>query len=102
VLGLVETLFLLAASMCVGWARIYLGYHSIDQVQAGAIIGLVIGTSWVQLMSQMDSVFTLISTSALGQCINLKNTWGIPDALYLESIAHCTPLPHSLTTSKRL
>ena len=38
-----ETFFLIGCSICVPISRVVLGYHTVDQVVAGAILGLFYG-----------------------------------------------------------
>jgi len=73
----------------VAWSRVYLGYHSLDQVIAGITLGAVYGSLWVQLMSMPLTLrlFDYVCNSAVGQCLDLKNTYG-PDLLRAETAAH--------------
>jgi hypothetical protein len=87
-MGLMELVLCVVSAACVAWSRVYLGYHTTDQVLCAAVLGGLFGLAWVWMMSKLNSLFSYLARSSLGQLLNVKNTWGIADTLYLEALAH--------------
>lgn len=89
-LGSLELVLLFLGSAAVAYSRVFLGYHTAEQVWVAAVLGCGLGSMWVWIMSSKhcDTLFTSFSSCSLGHFMNFKNTWGIADALYLESVAH--------------
>mmetsp|Transcript_20209 Transcript_20209/g.35923 ORF Transcript_20209/g.35923 Transcript_20209/m.35923 type:complete len:196 (-) Transcript_20209:343-930(-) len=44
------TLTSLCLACVVTWSRVYLGYHSVEQVYVGACVGLLAGTAWCTMV----------------------------------------------------
>ena len=66
-------------------SRVYLGYHSVPQVLAGAILGTVLGGSWYWVVTRLLVVyFPLIEESSFGRRFYIKDTSHIPNVLKFE------------------
>ncbi|KAL6902316.1 hypothetical protein ACP4OV_005192 [Aristida adscensionis] len=66
-------------------SRVYLGYHSVPQVCAGAVVGLVFGAIWYWIVNTMlVDYFPMIEESAIGRWLYIKDTSHIPDVLKFE------------------
>ncbi|KAK0581971.1 hypothetical protein LWI29_020015 [Acer saccharum] len=67
------------------YSRVYLGYHAVAQVFAGATLGILVGTAWFWVVnSVLFCYFPAIEESALGRYFCLKDTSHIPDVLKFE------------------
>eukprot|EP00983_Pelagomonas_calceolata_P068325 1149871-Pelagomonas_calceolata.AAC.3 len=98
--GALESIAILLSAAAVAWSRVYLGYHTLEQVQAAAAIGAGLGIAWVWLMARLDGAFSYVSTSTLGQWMNLKNSWGVADVLHAECIMYHSTAIAMPTASK--
>ncbi|KAK3147572.1 hypothetical protein QOZ80_3BG0284040 [Eleusine coracana subsp. coracana] len=66
-------------------SRVYLGYHTVAQVFAGAVVGLVFGAIWYWIVNAMlVEYFPMIEESAIGRWLYIKDTSHIPDVLKFE------------------
>ncbi|KAG2241351.1 hypothetical protein Bca52824_096665 [Brassica carinata] len=64
------------------YSRVYLGYHTVVQVFAGAGLGVVVGGSWFWVVnSVLYRYFAVIEESGLGRMLCVKDTSHIPDVL---------------------
>ncbi|KAL5807256.1 hypothetical protein ACOSQ4_029989 [Xanthoceras sorbifolium] len=67
------------------FSRVYLGYHTVAQVFAGATLGMLVGAGWFWVVnSVLFRYFSDIEESALGKYFCLKDTSHIPDVLKFE------------------
>ncbi|XP_044461838.1 lipid phosphate phosphatase gamma-like [Mangifera indica] len=67
------------------YSRVYLGYHTVAQVFAGATLGTLLGAGWFWVVdSLLSCYFPTIEESALGKYFYLKDTSHIPDVLKFE------------------
>ncbi|XP_008789073.1 lipid phosphate phosphatase gamma-like [Phoenix dactylifera] len=67
------------------YSRVYLGYHTVAQVFAGATIGLVLGVGWFWIVNGiLVDYFPAIEESAVGRFLYIKDTSHIPDVLQFE------------------
>ncbi|CAH8379855.1 unnamed protein product [Eruca vesicaria subsp. sativa] len=67
------------------YSRVYLGYHTVVQVFAGALLGVVVGGSWFWVVnSVLFPYFPVIEESVLGRWLCVKDTSHIPDVLKFE------------------
>ncbi|KAL5740740.1 hypothetical protein ACOSQ2_029920 [Xanthoceras sorbifolium] len=67
------------------FSRVYLGYHTVAQVFAGATLGILVGAGWFWVVnSVLFRYFSDIEESALGKYFCLKDTSHIPDVLKFE------------------
>ncbi|KAG1371583.1 lipid phosphate phosphatase gamma [Cocos nucifera] len=67
------------------YSRVYLGYHTVTQVFAGATLGLVLGVGWFWIVNGMlVEYFPAIEESAIGRFLYIKDTSHIPDVLQFE------------------
>ena len=67
------------------YSRVYLGYHTVAQVFAGAALGAVVGGSWFWVVnSVLYRYFEVIEESKLGRMLCVKDTSHIPDVLKFE------------------
>ncbi|KAF5825404.1 phosphatidic acid phosphatase type 2/haloperoxidase [Dunaliella salina] len=89
-LGLFESVTILFLAAAVAWSRVYLGYHTLGQVLAAAAIGSMLGMAWIWLTARLGGTFSNVSTSPFGHWMNLKNSWGMADVLYMEYVMHCS------------
>lgn len=75
--SLVEFAALAAASAAVAVSRVYLGYHSVDQVMAGAVVGSVFGTAWFVVMLALAPVYQKVAQLPVSNWLNVRNTWDL-------------------------
>lgn len=67
------------------YSRVYLGYHSVAQVFAGAILGVFLGWAWFWVVnSVLISYFPAIEESAFGRMFYVKDTSHLHDVLKFE------------------
>ncbi|KAK4765818.1 hypothetical protein SAY87_007460 [Trapa incisa] len=67
------------------FSRVYLGYHSISQVFAGAALGIFLGAVWFRIVnSGLVSYFPAIEESLFGRMFYVKDTSHIPNVLKFE------------------
>ncbi|XP_058212868.1 lipid phosphate phosphatase gamma [Rhododendron vialii] len=67
------------------YSRVYLGYHTVAQVFAGAGLGLVVGAAWFWVVnSVLRAYFPAIEESAFGRLFYIKDTSHIPNVLKFE------------------
>ncbi|KAL6958660.1 dolichyldiphosphatase [Sarracenia purpurea var. burkii] len=67
------------------YSRVYLGYHTVGQVYAGAALGLVLGVGWFWVVnSLLRNYFPAIEESAFGRMFYVKDTSHIPNVLKFE------------------
>uniref|UniRef100_A0A7N0UAL4 Phosphatidic acid phosphatase type 2/haloperoxidase domain-containing protein n=1 Tax=Kalanchoe fedtschenkoi TaxID=63787 RepID=A0A7N0UAL4_KALFE len=67
------------------YSRVYLGYHTVAQVLAGASLGIVLGALWFWVVNtKLYCYFPLIEESALGRMFYIKDTSHIPNVLKFE------------------
>ncbi|XP_059646908.1 lipid phosphate phosphatase gamma [Cornus florida] len=67
------------------YSRVYLGYHSVAQVFAGAVLGLVLGALWFWVInSVLIRYFPVIEDSSFGRLLYVKDTSHIPNVLKFE------------------
>ncbi|KAA8516526.1 hypothetical protein F0562_016968 [Nyssa sinensis] len=66
-------------------SRVYLGYHTVAQVFAGATLGVVLGAVWFWVVnSLLKKYFPVIEESAFGRMFYVKDTSHIPNVLKFE------------------
>ncbi|KAJ0395847.1 hypothetical protein P43SY_002264 [Pythium insidiosum] len=74
---------LLALLVCV--SRVRLGYHTTEQVIAGAIVGLISGWLWHLLVATVSpGLFPRIAGSALGKMFYIRDISHIPDLIVFQ------------------
>ncbi|OMO73481.1 Phosphatidic acid phosphatase type 2/haloperoxidase [Corchorus olitorius] len=67
------------------YSRVYLGYHTVPQVFAGASLGIVLGLAWFWVVnSKIFGYFPLIEESAFGRFFYVKDSSHISDVLKFE------------------
>lgn len=67
------------------YSRVYLGYHSVVQVFAGALAGIVIGASWFWVVyTTLIKYFTAIEESEIGRRFYIKDTSHIANVMKFE------------------
>lgn len=67
------------------YSRVYLGYHTVAQVFAGAALGVFLGAVWFWVVnSVLYPYFPAIEESAFGRCFYVKDTSHIPHVLKFE------------------
>ncbi|XP_020578251.1 lipid phosphate phosphatase gamma, chloroplastic [Phalaenopsis equestris] len=78
-------LFPWPAAILTLYSRVYLGYHTIAQVLAGAILGLFLGALWYWIVNNLlVDYFPSIEESAIGRFLYIKDTSHIPNVLKFE------------------
>lgn len=83
-----EVLALWVGAAGVAVSRVYLGYHSIDQVAAGAVLGAVCGVAWVAIMHALQPLYRAVASVPLLQQLGVKDTYGCAEPLLVEAAAH--------------
>ncbi|XP_068668892.1 lipid phosphate phosphatase gamma-like [Aristolochia californica] len=67
------------------YSRVYLGYHTVAQVFAGAALGLLLGAIWFWMVNYVFiSYFPAIEESFFGRLFYLKDCSHIPNVLKFE------------------
>ncbi|KAK9068463.1 hypothetical protein SSX86_012577 [Deinandra increscens subsp. villosa] len=67
------------------YSRVYLGYHTVAQVFAGASLGIFLGCVWFWVVnSRIKRVFLAIEESSIGRLLYIKDTSHIPNLLEFE------------------
>ncbi|KAJ8753973.1 hypothetical protein K2173_001871 [Erythroxylum novogranatense] len=67
------------------YSRVYLGYHSVAQVYAGATLGIVLGSSWFWVVNSLIFYyFPAIEESKFGRMFYLKDTSHINNVFKFE------------------
>lgn len=67
------------------YSRVYLGYHTVAQVFAGAALGTLLGGGWFWIVnSVLSGLFPAIEESFFGRFFYLKDTSHIPNVLRFE------------------
>eukprot|EP00894_Picocystis_sp_ML_P000671 jgi/Pico_ML_1/51188/g2265.t1 len=61
------------AAILVGWSRVYLGYHTLDQVVAGAFLGAFQGLLWHVLVRDVDIRYPNLSTTHWYRLLDLRS-----------------------------
>ncbi|KAG6491739.1 lipid phosphate phosphatase gamma-like [Zingiber officinale] len=73
------------AALLTLYSRVYLGYHTIAQVIAGATLGLALGAGWFWIVNNMlVEYFPAIEESVAGRFLYLKDSSHIPNVLQFE------------------
>ena len=84
-LGQLSTTFVYStASLLVAYSRVYLGYHDLPQVLAGAAAGLFLSAVCFALTSLLAEHFPAWQQLRFGKLFRVKNTWHINDVLLFE------------------
>ncbi|KAK4749339.1 hypothetical protein SAY87_026788 [Trapa incisa] len=66
-------------------SRVYLGYHSISQVFAGAALGIILGAIWFRIVnSGLVTYFPAMEESLFGRMFYVKDTSHIHNVLKFE------------------
>ncbi|GAX81202.1 hypothetical protein CEUSTIGMA_g8634.t1 [Chlamydomonas eustigma] len=85
VLHAVEMGGLALAAAAVGTSRVYLKYHSLDQVMLGAVLGILSGLIWATLMAAgAPFLGYFASAHPLGKVMSLRNSWGVLGVVAVE------------------
>ncbi|KAI3696766.1 hypothetical protein L6452_29298 [Arctium lappa] len=67
------------------YSRVYLGYHTVSQVFAGASLGIFLGGLWFWVVNAKISRFiVVIEESKIGRWLYIKDTSHIPNLLEFE------------------
>ncbi|KAM0065588.1 putative phosphatidate phosphatase [Helianthus debilis subsp. tardiflorus] len=67
------------------WSRVYLGYHTVGQVCAGASLGMFLGLVWFWVVNaKIKKRFLAIEESSIGRWFYIKDTSHIPNLLEFE------------------
>lgn len=67
------------------YSRVYLGYHTVAQVFAGASLGIFLGGLWFWVVnSLLRCYFPMIEDSSFGRLFYVKDTSHIPNVLKFE------------------
>lgn len=83
-----ELLAYISLSVGVAVSRVYLGYHSIDQVAAGAALGVVFGVAWALVMHVLQPLYRAVAGVKPLQDLGVKDTYSCADPLLVEAAAH--------------
>ncbi|KAJ9184264.1 hypothetical protein P3X46_004008 [Hevea brasiliensis] len=66
-------------------SRVYLGYHTVQQVFSGAILGILLGAVWFWIVNyKLFYFFPVIEESRLGKMLYVKDTSHIQNVLEFE------------------
>jgi membrane-associated phospholipid phosphatase len=81
-LAAAELLALAGATVVVGASRVYLGYHSPDQVAAGAMVGGAFGLLWFRLMVALAPLYGRAAALAPCYWLDVRDTWGLGERVH--------------------
>jgi len=82
-IGLVSLVTVVAA--LVMYSRVYLRYHSVDQVSSGAVIGAVVGAIWFGVVHVgLTPYFPAIVNWRICEALLIRDTTLIPNILWFE------------------
>ncbi|KAK6779598.1 hypothetical protein RDI58_021782 [Solanum bulbocastanum] len=82
---LVAVVLVWPMSVLTMYSRVYLGYHTVAQVFAGAALGAVLGGAWFWIVNNvLSGLFPAIEESAFGRFFYVKDTSHIPNVLRFE------------------
>jgi dolichyldiphosphatase len=77
--------FLLALASAVSYSRYYLGYHTLEQVVVGAVVGIVMACAWFYYIQHHASpCFLKILCHPWAQFFMLRDTTMIPNIMMFE------------------
>ncbi|GIL93021.1 hypothetical protein Vretimale_15453 [Volvox reticuliferus] len=82
-IGACEVVGLGVAALLTASSRVYLGYHSIDQVVVGGLLGVAIGAMCFTVLGWRG--WDLIPSTRFGTFLHLKICWGASDPLCQEA-----------------
>jgi dolichyldiphosphatase len=74
-LQVAEILALLIMSVVVAASRVYLGYHSVHQVVAGAALGVALGGAWASIAHYVSPLYAKIARLAICRMLDVQDTW---------------------------
>ncbi|KAL7060939.1 hypothetical protein AAHC03_09808 [Spirometra sp. Aus1] len=78
-------IFALFLSCLTSYSRIYLGFHTLQQVCMGSVIGMIAGLFWFLLVHFiLMPRFSYITESRLGRFLMLQNLTSIPNVLQFD------------------
>lgn len=67
------------------YSRVYLGYHTVAQVYAGGLLGLLLGSLWFWFVnSVLIHTFPMLESTPLCEYLCIKDSSHIPDVLRFE------------------
>uniref|UniRef100_A0A0C9SAW0 TSA: Wollemia nobilis Ref_Wollemi_Transcript_1688_1227 transcribed RNA sequence n=1 Tax=Wollemia nobilis TaxID=56998 RepID=A0A0C9SAW0_9CONI len=67
------------------YSRVYLGYHTVEQVFAGGTLGLFLGILWFWFVnSVLVHIFPMLESTPFCEYFCIKDTSHIPDVFYFE------------------
>lgn len=84
------------AAPLIGLSRVYLGYHHIDQVVVGCVIGCAFAAIWYACMHTRAVNAARRRVAAALSCLAFKDTWHIADPLAVEWEAYRAHKPKQL------
>ncbi|KAF8072818.1 DOLPP1 [Scenedesmus sp. PABB004] len=87
-LAAAEQAALAAAALGVAASRLYLGYHSADQVAAGAALGAAYGLALHAALAAAAPLFARLAALPPLAALGAKDTWGCAEPLAVEQAAH--------------
>ncbi|GLI70326.1 hypothetical protein VaNZ11_015281 [Volvox africanus] len=82
-IGTCEVVGLAVAALLTAFSRVYLGYHSIDQVVIGGLLGGALGAVCFAILSWRG--WDLIPSTRFGTLLHLKTSWVLSDPLRQEA-----------------
>jgi dolichyldiphosphatase len=72
-------------ALVVIYSRVYLGYHTVAQVIAGSIVGLVLGATWFFIVSKyFVPYFPVIEGTSVCRYLCIKDSSHVPNVLQFE------------------
>lgn len=85
---LVKAMLVSGSFLCAGlvaFSRIYLEYHTIEQVVVGSIVGILLGIAWFFLVHRVFSqYFHFITTWRLSEFFMIRDYSNIPNVLFFQ------------------
>jgi dolichyldiphosphatase len=91
-LSLGEQVFCAVSAVAVSTSRVYLGYHSIDQVIAGAAFGSAFALLWLGVMAAASPGYPALGNMLVFKQLGVKDTYNSTEPLLTEQQAHCSKM----------
>lgn len=86
----------------VAASRVYLGYHSMDQVAAGAVFGTLFGLLWAGVMHALRPAYQSLAGVGLLRDLGVKDTYSCADPLAVEAAAAAAQPAAGRAAAKKL
>ncbi|KAG8199408.1 hypothetical protein JTE90_000276 [Oedothorax gibbosus] len=85
----IATIIVVCVATIVTYSRIYLQYHTWNQVMWGSILGIVLGSLWFLItQTTLTPLFPVIVAWPISEFLMLRDTTLIPNVMWFEYTSH--------------